>query len=252
MARAAAAEAAGAAPEVLRGRVVDAATNRPLENVQVFVPELDAGILSRADGSFALDLRGLLLDSLARDLTVEAQRIGYGPATRRLDLTGGDTEALEFALEATAISVDGFVITGAREVRKAAERTGAVAAAVEEADPTGAGLAPAAVDFPASSAWLPVDGGVGSGGDDAAVPTLPGLEIVAVRRASVSGADVIRVDQLLEDGTPIALFVAGLPLSIQNRAEDANVAQRQVGDRWVAAVAALDESLLHERLERIR
>jgi hypothetical protein len=224
-----------AGTEVLRGRVVDAATRRPLESVQVFVPELSAGALSDSTGSFNLDLPGAALDSVASSLTVEAQLIGYGRETRRLDLTRGDTGALEFELRPTAIALDEMVVTTGRQVRADAETA-----------------PPLAIDFAESAAW-PEVGDAAAGTDrPGEAPALPDIAVLATRRETVSGIGVTRVDQRLDDGTAITVFAASHPMSIPNRPDDANFAQLRLGDRWVAAIAALDEAALREQLARIR
>ncbi|MBT8402688.1 MAG: carboxypeptidase-like regulatory domain-containing protein [Gemmatimonadetes bacterium] len=246
---------------MLRGRVVDAATRRPLESVQVFVPELQAGALSNADGSFTVDLRGQPLDSLTGDVTVEAQLIGYGDLSRRFDLAARDTAALQFELRPTAVRVDELVVTGTR--RRLADRDIATTAdasapaadvgiAAEAAAPTSADVAPVTIDFSNADTWSEVARDADAAGDTPAPHALPGLAVVSVRRATVMGIEVTRVEQRLDDGTPVTLWTAERPLAIQNRPAGVNVSLRQVDESWVAAVAKLDEAVLHDWLERVR
>jgi hypothetical protein len=220
---------------LLRGRVVDASSGRPLASAQVSVPELRAGALSRADGSFVLDLRDQPLDSVDRDLTVEAQLIGYGGATRRLDLASVDSTPLEFALESAALSLDELVVAG-----------------VAESAEGGRAAVPVELDFSASDGWPVVLDASGAPDLGPETGTLPGLDVVAVRSAPVAGVEVTRVEQRLADGTPVTLFHAARPLAIRNLQSGANVAQRAVADGWVTAVAAMDESELQDWLDRMR
>ncbi|NNF37852.1 MAG: carboxypeptidase-like regulatory domain-containing protein [Gemmatimonadetes bacterium] len=255
-------ERAEGTPELLRGRIVDAASGRPLESVQVFVPEFRAGALSDADGSFTLDLQGQLLDSVTGDVTVEAKLIGYGSETRRLDLAAGDTAGIEFALQATAIELSERVVAGGPERRAdrpeaEARPSEAVQGArlgvlAEEAATAAGGPAPVAIDFAASETW-PERGAVADAVDrDVDFPALPDFEVLAVRRATVLGIEVTRIEQRLDDGASITLFAAERPLSIQNRAGGVNVAQRPLDRSWVTAVAAVEEAVLQDWLERIR
>ncbi|MBT8404087.1 MAG: hypothetical protein KJP18_09530, partial [Gemmatimonadetes bacterium] len=68
----------------------------------------------------------------------------------------------------------------------------------------------------------------------------------------VLGIEVTRIEQRLDDGASITLFAAERPLSIQNRAGGVNVAQRPLDRSWVTAVAAVEEAVLQDWLERIR
>jgi TonB-linked SusC/RagA family outer membrane protein len=89
------------------GQVRDAATQRPLEAVQVFIPGSGIGALTNAAGRF------LLLNVPVGETTVQAEIVGYRQSTRTVTVTAGGATTLDFNLEQTAIQLDQIVVTGA-------------------------------------------------------------------------------------------------------------------------------------------
>src|SRR5687768_7907073 len=91
----------------ITGRVVDAATNRPLVGVQVFIPATGLGNLSDQDGRY------LLQNVPAGEHTVTAQLVGHKQAERRVTVNPGATVTVNMALDETAIALEQIVVTGA-------------------------------------------------------------------------------------------------------------------------------------------
>jgi TonB-linked SusC/RagA family outer membrane protein len=89
------------------GRVVDAATNRPLAGVQVFVPPTGVGNLTDQDGRY------LLQGVPVGQATVTAQLVGYSQGETTVEVTAGQTVQANLSLDQTAIALDEIVITGA-------------------------------------------------------------------------------------------------------------------------------------------
>ncbi len=89
------------------GRVMDAATNRPLAGVQVFIPATGIGNLTDADGRY------LLQNVPVGQQRVTAQLVGYKQAEVLTNVTAGQTVLANLALTETAIALDEIVITGA-------------------------------------------------------------------------------------------------------------------------------------------
>src|SRR6056297_882836 len=89
------------------GRVLDAQSGGPLSEVQVYIPGLQLGALSRADGRF------LILNVPAGTHELRAERIGLSTGTQSIDVTAGETVTTDFLLESAALGLDEIVVTGA-------------------------------------------------------------------------------------------------------------------------------------------
>jgi TonB-dependent starch-binding outer membrane protein SusC len=105
------------------GRVVDAGTREPLAGVTVAAGPRQT--LTGQDGRFALT--GLP----AGPATVRATRIGYGQATRTVDVQAGRAVEVEVAMASAALQLEGLVVIGYGE-RAIRDVTGSVAAVGEE------------------------------------------------------------------------------------------------------------------------
>ncbi len=89
------------------GVVRDAATQRPLEAVQVYIAGTGIGALTNAAGRF------LLLNVPAGEHTLVAELVGYRSGSQTVTVTAGQSTAVDFSLEQTAITLDQIVVTGA-------------------------------------------------------------------------------------------------------------------------------------------
>ncbi|MDH5759946.1 MAG: SusC/RagA family TonB-linked outer membrane protein [Gemmatimonadota bacterium] len=91
----------------LVGSVRDAASQRPLEAVQVYIEGTGIGALTNAAGRF------LLLNVPAGEVTLRAEIVGYRSGTQTVTVAVGQSTVVDFALQQTAISLDEIVVTGA-------------------------------------------------------------------------------------------------------------------------------------------
>lgn len=89
----------------ITGRVVDARTLEPLNGVQVYVPGVDLGQLTNAQGRY------LILSVPAGQHTVRAQLVGYGSGEGTVTVTAGAPATLDFQLQEEAIAIDAIVVT---------------------------------------------------------------------------------------------------------------------------------------------
>ncbi len=89
----------------ISGTVTDAA-GQPLTGVQVYIPGLQLGGLTRANGRF------LILNVPAGTQTVRAERIGLSAGEQEIDVTAGGTAVANFVLESQALGLDEIVVTG--------------------------------------------------------------------------------------------------------------------------------------------
>ena len=90
----------------VRGRVVEARSQRPLSDVQVFVTGTRIGGLSNASGEFVMS------NVPAGTRVIRAQLIGFRAAERSVDVVAGGTVRAELTLEPAAIQLSEVVVTG--------------------------------------------------------------------------------------------------------------------------------------------
>ena len=97
------------------GTVTDAASQRPLEAVQVYIPGTGVGALTNASGRF------LLLNVPVGEHTLSAELVGYRAGEQTVTVGAGASMQVDFGLTQTAIALDEIVVTGtgiATEKRK--------------------------------------------------------------------------------------------------------------------------------------
>ncbi|HEM47478.1 MAG TPA: carboxypeptidase-like regulatory domain-containing protein, partial [Alphaproteobacteria bacterium] len=87
------APAAAQATGSLVGTVRDAASQRPLEAVQVYIQGTGIGALTNAAGRF------LLLNVPAGEQTLVAELVGYRAGTQTVTVSAGESTVADFALE---------------------------------------------------------------------------------------------------------------------------------------------------------
>ncbi len=221
-------EARQPGPGTIVGQVVDAASGRPLESAQVYVPELDAGALTGTDGRFVLTLDPALGAVATDSLTLAVELIGYGPQSRPLSIPAGDTVVPDFRLESTALRLQELVVTGvAGDARGLpVSLADAVWNAATEAEATEAlGAPPARID---------------------------GLEVVAMDTGDVEGQPLVRVVHALGDGGRLTLVQASGPVELVDLPEGWAVATARREGRWIAAAGPRTEAELLELLARLR
>ena len=98
----------------LTGRVVDGASERPLEAVQVYIHDTSLGALTGIDGRYTIVAPRAQLPTT--ELDVRAVHIGYGEERATVRVSPGpdaDTVRADFRLHQEAISLETVVVTGA-------------------------------------------------------------------------------------------------------------------------------------------
>ncbi len=88
------------------GQVIDRATLRPLNAVQVTVPGQGLGALSDTQGRFRVE------GVPAGQVTVQAQMIGYSTVSQTVSVPAGGTVEVNFELQSRAIDMAEIVVTG--------------------------------------------------------------------------------------------------------------------------------------------
>ncbi|HSM60265.1 MAG TPA: von Willebrand factor type A domain-containing protein [Longimicrobiales bacterium] len=108
------------ARDVLAGRVLDAASGRPIEAARVTVDGTGLGAITNAAGRWSLTLDGAWV---GRSLTVRVQRVGYATATRVVVVAEGTT-ALDVTLPPEAQRIEQIAVAAEarRDGRVARER----------------------------------------------------------------------------------------------------------------------------------
>jgi TonB-linked SusC/RagA family outer membrane protein len=88
------------------GVVTESTSARPLSGAQVFIPTLNMGVLTNAEGRFLLDAVP------AGEHSIEAQIIGYASATQEVTVVSGETVTVDFSLTQRALTLGAIVATG--------------------------------------------------------------------------------------------------------------------------------------------
>lgn len=104
----------------ITGRVVDAATQQPVSDVNVIVEGTRRGAVSAADGTFAI------VGVPAGSQTVRARRIGFSAPVQIVVVPTSGSVTVVFPLERQAVSLEDVVTTGYGTQRRVAI-TGSVA-----------------------------------------------------------------------------------------------------------------------------
>lgn len=112
---------AAQATGMIQGRVVDASTQRPLEGAQISIVGTGLGTIANARGQFLI--RGVP----AGEVTVRAERIGFGAEERSVNVTAGETTMVDLQLGVAAVSMEEIVVTGVGEAAQRRELSTSVA-----------------------------------------------------------------------------------------------------------------------------
>ncbi|HEX2188127.1 MAG TPA: von Willebrand factor type A domain-containing protein [Longimicrobiaceae bacterium] len=140
---------AGPRPDtvVVAGRVLDAASARPLPGATVQAAGTRRRTTSGADGAYRLVVaRGAVRDGA---LTLQATLVGYEPLREEVRVTGGEVRR-DLRLQPAALALEGVVVTGAEAARKG-ERHARVADAQAPRSILPSGMAPPPPPPPAYS-----------------------------------------------------------------------------------------------------
>jgi outer membrane receptor protein involved in Fe transport len=90
----------------IAGRVLDAATQAPLSEVQIYLVGANLGSLSRANGAF------VIVNVPAGSYELRAERIGLTTVTRQITVAAGQTQEVNFEMSSQALGLDEIVVTG--------------------------------------------------------------------------------------------------------------------------------------------
>lgn len=88
------------------GEVIDGRSGAPVGSAQVYLPSLDRGGLTRANGRF------LLADVEPGTHEITAERIGYGTVSRTVEVEAGEVATVDFELTQEALGLEEIVVTG--------------------------------------------------------------------------------------------------------------------------------------------
>lgn len=90
----------------ITGRVTDAQSGQPVASVQVYIANMDTGVLTPQNGRY------LLQNVPAGTHTLTAQRIGYETVTRQVAIAAGGTVVQDFSLSENALQLEEIIVTG--------------------------------------------------------------------------------------------------------------------------------------------
>ncbi|MYG76690.1 MAG: SusC/RagA family TonB-linked outer membrane protein, partial [Acidobacteria bacterium] len=88
------------------GTVTDANTGEPIATVQVHIPDLQLGMLTNADGAYALP------NVPVGQYEIRAELIGRQTDAQVIDVTSGAPVVANFMLESRVLAMDAVVVTG--------------------------------------------------------------------------------------------------------------------------------------------
>ncbi|MBK9409399.1 MAG: TonB-dependent receptor [Gemmatimonadetes bacterium] len=90
----------------IRGTVVDSASRRPVDGVQVVLAGTTLGALTSSGGTYVI--RNVPVGTYS----VRATRLGFGPAQRSVTVAALDTSVADFTLRAAALNLSQVVVVG--------------------------------------------------------------------------------------------------------------------------------------------
>ncbi len=228
------ASASEAAGLLVRGLVEDE-SGRPVPAAQVFVAELEVGVLTQPDGRY--DLR---LPAEPGSFEITVHRIGFRQQARAISGGEGDYVDADFRLREEALTLDEIVVTG--ESEGAQRGSGGISVA-----------SPRAIPF----TWRPMSSIAAEGYVGSALWMLPGLDLVTLEVAwgdNPNETHVARVRQDLGDGTTLTL--------IQGRTDGRRtrwplpsagaVLSTRRGEMLITATAAVSTDSLRTLLTQLR
>ena len=90
----------------VRGRVMDASTQRPIAEAQVSMTGTASGAVTNANGDF------VITNAPVGQQEVVVRRLGYGRQTRTVTIASGVDARVDFALRTSATQLEQVVVTG--------------------------------------------------------------------------------------------------------------------------------------------
>jgi hypothetical protein len=236
---------------VVRGRVIDAQSGQPIQAAQVYIADLDVGVLTLQDGSFRLPL--LEQDVDEGPLTLTVQRIGYRTEYRDFTASAGDTVFVDFRVQEEALTLDEIIVTGTTggTQRRAVGNTVPPASPATPATIRISSADPALADGGAWSTRAPAEA---QAAVDFSIAMVPGLDVTSVEVGRLGGADAVRVRQSLGAGGTLTLLETRAPLALDGAAtlDGRTVSTTRRGDVAIVGAAALPVDSLTALLARVR
>ncbi len=95
---------------IIEGRVTDATSTRPLENVQVTIDGTQLGAMTNAQGGYRIT--GIPVPAGTATVLVRVRAIGYSRETRSVTVSAGETAKRDFAVTVSAVQLNQVVVTG--------------------------------------------------------------------------------------------------------------------------------------------
>lgn len=90
----------------IAGQITSAQGGQPLSAAQVYISDLDIGVLTQANGRY------ILLNVPAGTHTLTAERIGYRVSRVQVEVSPGQTVVRDFVLADEALQLDEVIVTG--------------------------------------------------------------------------------------------------------------------------------------------
>lgn len=99
-------QGADAQTGTITGRITDANNLQPIASAQVFIPDLNTGVLSQPDGGYRIE------NVPAGPQVLSVRIIGYREGSRAVTVASGQVAEANFALQQDALALDAIVVTG--------------------------------------------------------------------------------------------------------------------------------------------
>ena len=185
------------------GRVTDTGNGEPIVSAQIFIIDLNLGVLTQANGNY------LLLNVPAGTHTLTVQRLGFREATATVQVAVGQTVVQNFVITQAALQLDEVIVTGTAggTQRRALGNT------VERIDAGALAVRPI----------TRIEEAVGSG--------IPGVRFIRPA-SSAGGASEIRIrsSNSLSLGLGPLIYVDGIRISTEREFADRNGATSRLQD----------------------
>src|SRR5688572_23184909 len=109
---------------VVEGRITEASTGRPLDNVQVVIAGTNLGGATNETGAYRI------AGAPVRQVEVRARRIGYAPVNQSVVVIAGQSVRADFELSVSILQLEQIVVTGSGQ-QVEAKRLGNTVAVIQ-------------------------------------------------------------------------------------------------------------------------
>ena len=177
------------------GTVVDAATQQPLGGAQVLVAGTQIGTVTNQEGRFIISN----VPAGARE--IRTSLIGYGQATRAVNVAAGGTANLDIALSQTAVALDEITVSATGQIERRRE-TGNVVSSISVDDVEQATVSDIADVLTGRAAGVIVQNASGTTG------TSQRIRIRGSNSVSLSNQPLLIVDGVRVNNSALGLLTA--------------------------------------------